>query len=338
MATTIHLTISDSENISHTESGEKSVLGESKGISMTKQIVKYDITDAVIEKMRENYMPLKISGINDKENFTAVHEARMVVKNHRVRVEQRRKELKVDALEYGRRVDGEAKRIFNLLEPIEKHLQMEENRITEEKERIKEEARQLEENRVNKIKTSIETIRELQFKAHNAPSEAITEITKRLVSYEITHEEFQEFTEEAKSLKDETVLKLKEIFELKSQQEKDDAKRKAENERLEKIRIKQEADQKIIDDERAKLEADKQAEQDRLERLRIIELRDKNEKDAKARQDALKPDREKIIDYAEKVLSIQAHYIQDNDLQATFSIAIKTIQSTATNLKTAMEE
>jgi len=102
---------------------------------------KFSLADAAIAKMREEYLPLKIAGVNDDSGFKAVHSARMIVKNHRVQVEKVRKELKADALEYGRKVDGEAKRITAMLEPIEQHLSSEEDAYNAEKERIRNEAR-----------------------------------------------------------------------------------------------------------------------------------------------------------------------------------------------------
>ena len=95
--------------------------------------------DAAIAKMKAEYMPLKISGLDDKEGFKSVHLARMVVKNWRLRVEEKRKELKADSLAYGRMVDSEAKRVTALLEPIEAHLTNEEEIVVREKERIKRE-------------------------------------------------------------------------------------------------------------------------------------------------------------------------------------------------------
>lgn len=110
-------------------------------MSVNDQLKRFDIADAAIAKMAEQYLPLKIVDVTDAAGFKAVHDARMVVKSRRVEVEKVRKELKADALEYGRKVDAEAKRITALLEPIETHLQDEENAYRAEQERIKNEAR-----------------------------------------------------------------------------------------------------------------------------------------------------------------------------------------------------
>jgi hypothetical protein len=108
---------------------------------MDTQITKFNLPDAAIAQMADEYLPLKIAGVTDAAGFKAVHEARMIVKSKRVEVEKVRKELKADALEYGRKVDAEAKRIASMLEPIESHLTAEEDAYQAEKDRIKNEAR-----------------------------------------------------------------------------------------------------------------------------------------------------------------------------------------------------
>ena len=101
------------------------------------ELQRFDLADTAIAAMRAEYMPLTICGLTDTVGYKAVHSARMVVKNHRVQVEKVRKELKADALEYGRRVDAEAKRITAMLEPIEGHLARKEDAYEAEKERIR---------------------------------------------------------------------------------------------------------------------------------------------------------------------------------------------------------
>lgn len=97
--------------------------------------------DAAIAVLAERYMPLKIQGPDDAAGFEEVHTARMAVKKTRLAIEARRKELKEDALKYGKAVDGEAKRLTAQLEPIEGHLQAEEDAYKEAKERKRNAAR-----------------------------------------------------------------------------------------------------------------------------------------------------------------------------------------------------
>lgn len=101
------------------------------------ELIQFRKQDAAIAQLAEQYMPLRIDGISDKQGFKAVHDARMVVKNTRIAVEKKRKELKEDALRYGQAVDAEARRLTALLEPIESHLQLEEDAVVNERERIK---------------------------------------------------------------------------------------------------------------------------------------------------------------------------------------------------------
>jgi len=104
------------------------------------ELVEFRKQDAAIAKLREQYMHLKIDGLDDKEGFAKVHDARMIVKNTRISVEKKRVDLKADALAYGRAVDAEAKRLTEMLSPIESHLEAEESAIVQERERIKKEA------------------------------------------------------------------------------------------------------------------------------------------------------------------------------------------------------
>ena len=91
------------------------------------QLTRFGIQDMAIARMRDEYMPLTISGVEDKAGAKKVTAARKTVKKHRTTTEAVRKELKAEALEYGQKVDAEAKRITELLLPIEKHLEEQED-------------------------------------------------------------------------------------------------------------------------------------------------------------------------------------------------------------------
>ena len=105
------------------------------------RLARFSPTDTAIAALAEQYLPLRIADVNDLAGFAIVHRARMDIKDKRCAVEKVRKELKADALEYGRKVDGEAKRLCALIEPIEAHLDAEERTFSNSRERIKNEAR-----------------------------------------------------------------------------------------------------------------------------------------------------------------------------------------------------
>lgn len=86
-------------------------------------IAKYGTPDETIAKIQTEYMPLSV-----KENgIETVSGARKEVKRLRISIENKRKELKADALAFGKAVDGEAKRLTDLIVPVEQHLQEEED-------------------------------------------------------------------------------------------------------------------------------------------------------------------------------------------------------------------
>lgn len=107
--------------------------------SRSKELQKFGITDQAIAELGEKYLKLTVKGIEDKDGLASVHSARMDVVRKRTGIEAIRKELKEESLNWGRRVDAEAKRITGLLQPIEEHLDTEEKKVTEEIARIKRE-------------------------------------------------------------------------------------------------------------------------------------------------------------------------------------------------------
>lgn len=112
------------------------ILNEETGEVTT---IDYKISDVVIREMKERFLQLKVEDFDDKKGYKECHEARMIVKQHRVAVEKRRKQLKEYSLNYGRKVDSVAKDLTFKLEEIEKHLENQQNVIDLEIERRKRE-------------------------------------------------------------------------------------------------------------------------------------------------------------------------------------------------------
>lgn len=101
----------------------------------------YDLPLAQIAKLSKDYLPLTIAGVEDKEGYKAVHDARMTVKAVRVGVEKRRKELKEGVLEEGRKIDLVAGFLSGELEAIESQLGAKETEIDQLKAAAAEEKR-----------------------------------------------------------------------------------------------------------------------------------------------------------------------------------------------------
>lgn len=102
--------------------------------------ITYPAQAEAIQKLADEYLPLTVKTVDDKKGLAAVHDARMKVRNLRLAIEARRKELKASSLEYGREVDKAAKSLIDLITPIESHLENEESIVAREKARVAQEA------------------------------------------------------------------------------------------------------------------------------------------------------------------------------------------------------
>jgi len=216
-----------------------------------KQVVVYDITDAAIAKMEDLYMGLTVSGPDDEAGFKSVHKARKVVKTHRVSVEKRRKELKADALAWGRKVDGEANRIKDLLEPIESHLTAQEKIVTDEKKRQEEEAARLFEEKIMGRMNAL-----AGFDAP-LPYQKVAIMSDEEFEATLTVTEGQWKAEQSRIANEKRIEAERKAAE--------DAARKAEDERLEKIRAEQEKQMAAIKAEQERYAAVMKVENDRMQ-------------------------------------------------------------------------
>ncbi len=199
-------------------------------------VIEFNLTDVAIFELVQEYMPLKINGLDDKEGAKAVSAARKIVKGYRVDVDKRRKKLNADALEWQRKINSEAKRITAMLEPIESHLESEEKRINEEVERIKREKEEAEQQRNNLRVSKLLSIR-FKYSGSHFYTEYLDTFTNQKIEVsnlhlkQMTDSEFNDFFDNAKHYCD--------------------IEEKAIVERM----IKEEAERKALAEERARLDA-----------------------------------------------------------------------------------
>jgi uncharacterized membrane protein YqiK len=290
------------------------------------ELVKFAIADSAIATMASEFMPLTINGIADTEGFNRVHSARMVVKAKRVNVEKVRRELKADALEYGRKVDAEAERITAMLEPIESHLITEEDAYKAEKERVRNEAR---------LKAEAEA------KA-KAEAEAARLEAERQAQLEAMRIEREKLNAERRAME--------------AERAKVAAAQKAEQDRIDAERRKVEAEQKRLADEevaRQRAIAIEDARKEAAERSRIetekrlareAELKAAREKAAKDAAEAarikaemLRPDREKLLAVADAVAAIEVPAVS-HDASLVARNIDGLIQQTSQRIRTIVAE
>lgn len=111
------------------------------GDAISKAVQAYELPDEQIRVMREFCEKIAIAGPEDKANYKLATQAYSKVKKTRTAIEAKRKELKEPALEFGRAVDAEAKRLTALIEPVESALKAKIDVIDREKERQEQERR-----------------------------------------------------------------------------------------------------------------------------------------------------------------------------------------------------
>lgn len=127
---------------------------------INQQLQAYNVTSVAIAELQQ-YMHIKIDGIEDKTGYKAVVSARKVVKNYRVQIEKKRKELNADALKFQRAINAEALRITDLLKPIETHLLTQEESYEAEKERL---AKEREQEELSMQANRIQMLLEMDYK------------------------------------------------------------------------------------------------------------------------------------------------------------------------------
>jgi colicin import membrane protein len=299
-------------------------MSESKDIALPiLEIQKFDTNDEKLIALSNQYIGLKINGLDDKEGYKAVCEARQIVKKQRIAIEKSREDFKQVFIQAGKQIDTQAKHLQSLIAPVETHLAKEEKAIDDEKERIKQEKERVAQERFQK---RIDLLSEYRHPIHMGMIAAISD------------DEFEALLEKAKlnhelelSLAAEASRHLKEALEEKEKKDKeeDDA-RRAEAEKLAQ-------EQRELQDERNRLSAERKAIEDEKEALaaaergriaienarkRDQELKEQARRDAEAelarkeqekiaaeksamlekeRLEALKPDKEKMLDLIDEL-------------------------------------
>ncbi len=265
---------------------------------------KFAPTDTAIAEMSEQYLPLQVSGIDDVEGLKAVHSARLVVKSHRVQVEKVRKELKADSLAYGRRVDGEAKRITALLEPIEQHLSDQENAVVAEKERIK-----------NAARLKVEAEAKAAADKEEARLKAIQEAEDARLRAEA-----EKLAEERRELDVERNKIIAEKARLAAIEA--DQQRKVENERIRKEAA-----------ETARIETEQRIAREAAEEKAEAEKAKADAAEDALRAEAIRPDYVKIVSVADVIKAIVVP-----DMSVRAGVAFKQIQDVLSNAEARIRD
>lgn len=279
-------------------------------------VAAFSVADEKIAQWSAEFMPLTISDVGDTATLQVVHDARMTIKNTRVAVEKKRKELKADALEYGRTVDAEAKRITELLRPIEEHLAAEEDRVNAERERIRlqkiEAARAATQARVDALAAvgCVVSYADAQMLKESDYQVKLTEATEahrveqeQAAAAEVERQRIQaEEDARRQAESDRLAAERAELDRIRAEQEAEAAKLAAERQRLAdeeaaRVRAAEIEKAKAEAAERAKLETEQRLQREAAE----AKARAEAEAAERARIEALRPDREKLLTVAHAV-------------------------------------
>lgn len=103
---------------------------------LNEAIAEFRRSDAAIAAIRDEYMGYHVAGVDDEDGYKLCKSARLNVVKMRTAAEKKKDELKRPALDFGRAVDAELRRLKGLIEPIENHLRSQESIVDDEKKRI----------------------------------------------------------------------------------------------------------------------------------------------------------------------------------------------------------
>ena len=255
---------------------------------MTKEIMPFDIKELTENNLALMQKQCEEMVIDEKgKGYVEVKVAHVKVKGLKRAVTDRHKELKTEHLKKCQILDGERRRIYDLLDPIINTLaskrQVEDDRRAE----IRMAKQRIEQVRIDGIRAKIDEIK--QWCYHGLNYGIASENIKMLLSLlETTHlslieADYMEFLGETHDLLWDAITKTREALNGRLQWEEDEAIRKIETERLAEIKKQQDAEQERLDIERRKIE-EKKTKIEQEERDRKI----KEEAEAKAKADAEK--------------------------------------------------
>lgn len=262
--------------------------------------VVFSVTDAGIAELEAKHRGLVVAH-GDKKGYLALTQAIAEVRTARTDVEKRRKELKQDALDYGRLVDSTAKAITERLEAIEGPLKANKEQIDAENERIRKEKEEAERLRIAGIQSLIAAITNAPAMLSTATADRLRQAIEKAEAMEISIADYEEFTQQATDAKTAAIAALNDLLtariaadeaeaERLEEQARIDAERKAEAERLA-------AEQARLAAERAEFErqqAEARRQQEEADRARReAEAAEKTKRDEQARQQQAELDRQR---------------------------------------------
>lgn len=257
-------------------------------------LVELGVAEEVIAGLRGRLAGLTA---DTHQDYVMVKSAISEVRSYRTGVEKARKALKASALDWGRKVDAEARRVTDLLLEIETPLRKEKARIDDQAERLRKEKEEAE-------RLASEAKERVEREAREAE-----EAAKREAERKEREAEMARMEEERKALKAEGKRLYAEQQRQRQAFEKERRAIEAEREDIEaKKRAVQEKAWKELEAKQA-IEREARAKEERLkaaaaERVRLAE----EEAEAARLAEERKPDVEKLKDFGDQIEALRINH------------------------------
>jgi len=319
---------------------------------MDKQLVKFDIETAVITALETKYKDLVI---HDGKSYAFVMSGLAEYRELRLSVVKGHKKEKEEAKNYCDFLDSEKRRILERLASGENYLKEIRQVWDDQKAAIKAEKERKERERIEGIQENIISLFPL-----SVPVDIdATAIENRLIAIkdiEIDPQVFMEFSGQAQAKKEESITALEDAYEKRVKWEAEEAERKAEAVRLAKERVIWEAKEKELAEERRKIEEEKKrlerlefeqkanaqakewAERDAKEKAEREERERKAAEAEKKRQEALRPDKDKLIAFADGLCIIETPSVKSPKAQEIISSALLDLEQISNHIKAQTKE
>lgn len=292
-------------------------------------LVEYSRTEAALVALRAKFADAKFD-LTTTAGDKAARAARLELVTLRTGLEKKRKELKAPAVEFGKKIDDEAKRINSeilaLEEPIDQQIKADEKR--REAERLERE--RLAAERAAGFRAKIDAIRACVTKAQGLSSDRISDGIAKVEAIATDAVTWEEFASEAEQAKTITLAAMRNLRDLAKVREEEAA--RIEAQRLENERIAAEqraaaealaaqqkalaeqaaaiaAQQKALDDakaeEVARIEREQRAEAARLEREAAVQAAEHERQAAELREAMVRAEEEAARRQREEVRNTQ---------------------------------
>lgn len=316
-------------------------------IDTNSAVSKFDISKSAIDEMVAEYAALVINGVSDSAGLKVVHEARMKCVRVRTSIDKRRKELTEESRKFVADVNDVAKKLTAWLEPTEKRLAELENEVEMEKKRIVLEAeekllaasRKRLQDRMDSL-AIVQAMRDPQIINSMTDEQFAAELKAAQEAYDLRMQREAEEAKQRVELAEQQRIEREKLAAERAELDRMKAEAQAiideQNRVLEAQRQAQLAEQKKLDGAKAaaeKEEHDRLAaiEQERLRKEAVAQaLKERDEQiarekmqeeiaasqreAARLREESLKPDRDKLLAFADKVQGLSVPNVQQTDI------------------------